>query len=159
MTFKKLLLSLSVLSMYGYLVMVGCGSYTQLFDPNKLPESKPEIVPIELKDDAIPQSRKDYYAARLGRHRAYRYTDWDRYTGYVFRPYPYESEIHIYRHNPQHKFNLGVDENTTSQNYTPQQTVVPLTSADAAQAVRVWQKRISMEKKDRATYTESSHTY
>jgi len=140
MTFKKLLLSLSVLS------MVGCGSYTQLFDPNREPpDPKPEIItPQEIKDDGMLQSRKDYYAERLGRNREYRYTAWDRYTGYVFRPYPYESEVHIYRHNSQHRFiNLEVDESATPQNYTPQQKVVPVTSADAAQAVRVWQKRVS----------------
>jgi hypothetical protein len=150
MTFKKLLLSLSVLS------MVGCGSYTQLFDPNREPPTpKPEIIkPQEIKDDGLPQSRKDYYAERLGRDREYRYTAWDRYTGYVFRPYPYESEVYIYRNNSQHRFiNLEVDESTTPQVYKPQQTVAPATSTYDSQVARVWQKRISPRVREAPTPT------
>jgi len=138
------------------LVFVLNGCYTLLSDPLKIsPKPKVDIHKIEKQDniDGLPQSRKGYYAERLARDRDYRYTAWDRYTGYVFRAYPYESERHIYQHNPQHKFNLEVDEVTTPPTYKPQQTVVSVTSADAAQAVRVWQKRISPQVREAPTPT------
>ena len=52
MSFKRLMLCLATLSVYAYTVMMGCGSYTQLFDPNKKPpKPKPEIItPIKSKD-------------------------------------------------------------------------------------------------------------
>jgi len=129
------------------LVFVLNGCYTLLSDPLKIsPKPKVDIHKIEKQDkiDVLPKSRKDYYAERLGRDREYRYTAWDRYTGYVFRPYPYESEVYIYRNNSQHRsINLEVDEVTTTQTYKPQQTVAPITSTYDAQAAEVWQKRIS----------------
>ena len=103
MSFKRFMLCLATLSVYGYTVMIGCGPYTQLLDPNKKPpDPAPEII-TPIKDDALPQLRREYYAERLARDRYYRYTAWDRYTGYGYRPY--ESERIIYvdtRTVPQH---------------------------------------------------------
>ena len=149
MTFKTLLLSLSALGIYGYLVMVGCGSYTQLFDPNREPpEPIPEII-TPIKDDAIPQSRRDYYAVHFGlaRDRNPYNNSWSRYTGYVYQPY--HPERYIY-----------VDSRATPQSYAPQQTVAPVTPSvqpapvDAARAAIVWKKRISPRVREAPTPTK-----
>ena len=146
MTFKKLLLSLSVLSLYSYLVMIGCGSYTQLFDPNKKPpDPAPEII-TPIKDDALPNSRREYYAERLARDRYYRYNAWDRYTGYGYRPY--ESERIIYvdtRTVPQH---------TQVAPVTAPQPVRPSQPYNADRAAEVWQKRISPRAREAPTPTK-----
>ena len=133
MSFKRLMLCLVALSAYGYTVMMGCGSYTQLFDPNKKPpESKPEII-TPIKDDALPNSRRDYYAERLARDRYYKHSSWYRYTGYDYQPY--EAERYIY-----------VDTRATPQPtqvapITSPPSVQPTPPYNAEKAAQVWQKR------------------
>ena len=133
MSFKRFMLCLATLSVYGYTVMIGCGPYTQLFDPNKKPpEPKPEII-TPIRDDALPNSRKEYYAERLARDRYYGYTAWDRYTGRFYQPY--ETERYIY-----------VDTRTVPQPtqvapVTAPQPVRPTQPYNAERAAEVWQKR------------------
>ena len=128
MTLKTLMLCLMALTIYGYLVIIGCGSYTKLFDPNKIPEPTPEII-TPIKDDALPNSRKEYYAERLARDRYYSHSSWYRYTGYDYQPY--EAERYIY-----------VDTRAA-----PQPTQVAPTTVQSAppynaeRAAEVWQKR------------------
>ena len=146
MTFKTLLLSLSALGIYGYLVMVGCGSYTQLFDPNREPpEPIPEII-TPIKDDALPQLRREYYAERLARDRDYRYTAWNRYTGYGYRPY--ESERIIYVDT------RPIGQPTQVAPVTAPQLVQPTQPYNADRAAQVWQKRISPRAREAPTPTK-----
>ena len=126
------MLCLMALTIYGYLVITGCGTYTKIFDPNKTPEPTPEII-TPIKDDALPNSRKEYYAERLARDRYYGYTAWDRYTGRFHQPY--ETERYIYidsRANPQP---------TQIAPITSPPSVKPTPPYNAERAAEVWQKR------------------
>jgi|TARA_Y100000034_G_scaffold92919_1_gene112342 hypothetical protein len=137
MTFKKLMVAALILSylcmmaltIYGYLTMAGCGSYTQLFDPNREPpEPIPEII-APIKDDSLPTTRKEYYAQQSARDRYHSHSSWYRYTGYYYQPY--ETERYIY-----------IDSRATPQ---PTQvapiTVQPTPPYNAEKAAQVWQKR------------------